>query len=364
MIVRRSRHPPMPRRLEARPAPAHARGPGGDFAGEAPRACPALAAAGRRRPGAGRSGGMRVGARRGTRHGHDHRHHRSHQRHPRPLSADRGPTGQCHRADRRPRARARQLPAQRHRRRVRRAGHGVLKSLRARRGAANVLLLHGGDTFSDDLLGNLTRGEATIALMNALGFQFLALGNHDFDYGAERTRELQAHGQRSRCAPPTSPTRTASRSSASRRRCSSVAGARVAVLALGYHNTDETGSRDNVARPAFRQRHRGRARVGAAAAQHVPTSSSCCRTRDRRSTASWRARCPASTSSSAAHSHDAHLAARTRRRCLAGAGHVGRRGPRRADADAGAGRPRYRRGRADAHAVDRRTPGRPRRRAR
>ncbi len=63
---------------------------------------------------------------------------------------------------------------------------------RRRHGADRVLLLHAGDTFSDDLLGNLTRGVATVRLMNALGFDAMALGNHDFDYGLERTRELQA----------------------------------------------------------------------------------------------------------------------------------------------------------------------------
>ena len=121
----------------------------------------------------------------------------------------------------------------------------AIKALRARHGADNVLLLHGGDTFSDDLLGNLTRGEATIRLMNALGFQFLALGNHDFDYGADRTRELQRIAS--------FPMRAANVTDANGKpflgepaQVFEVAGARVAVLALGYHNTDQTGSRDNV----------------------------------------------------------------------------------------------------------------------
>lgn len=57
----------------------------------------------------------------------------------------------------------------------------AIKDIRAREGAKNVLLLDGGDTFSDDLLGNLTRGEAMIRLMNAVGYDAMALGNHDFD---------------------------------------------------------------------------------------------------------------------------------------------------------------------------------------
>ena len=58
-------------------------------------------------------------------------------------------------------------------------------------GRDNVLLVDGGDTFSDDLLGNLTKGEAMIRLMNAVGYDFMALGNHDFDYGLDRTRQLE-----------------------------------------------------------------------------------------------------------------------------------------------------------------------------
>ena len=121
----------------------------------------------------------------------------------------------------------------------------ALRQMRQRVGAGNVLLLHGGDAFGDDLLGNLTQGEATIQLMNALGFQFLALGNHDFDYGVERTRELQGIAR--------FPMRGANVTDASGSpflgeptQVFEVAGARVAVLALGYHNTDQTGSRDNV----------------------------------------------------------------------------------------------------------------------
>lgn len=126
----------------------------------------------------------------------------------------------------------------------------ALRELRERVGRDNVILLHGGDTFSDDLLGNLTQGEATIRLLNALGFQFLALGNHDFDYGADRTRELQGIAA--------FPMRGANVVDASGKpflgeplRIVSAGGVRVAVLALTYHNTDQTGSPDNVRGLAF-----------------------------------------------------------------------------------------------------------------
>ncbi|MHB1124581.1 MAG: bifunctional metallophosphatase/5'-nucleotidase [Ramlibacter sp.] len=122
---------------------------------------------------------------------------------------------------------------------------GAVRALRQRVGADRLLLLHGGDAFGDDLLANLTRGEATIRLMNALGFQFMALGNHDFDYGAERTRALQDIAR--------FPMRAANVTDAHGRsflgepaQVFQVGGIRVGVLALAYHNTAQTGSPDNV----------------------------------------------------------------------------------------------------------------------
>lgn len=56
----------------------------------------------------------------------------------------------------------------------------------------------GRHVLSNNLLGNLTKGAANIQLMNALGYQFPARGNHDLDYGTARTRELQQRVQCSR----------------------------------------------------------------------------------------------------------------------------------------------------------------------
>ncbi|MEW6613788.1 MAG: bifunctional UDP-sugar hydrolase/5'-nucleotidase [Pseudomonadota bacterium] len=121
----------------------------------------------------------------------------------------------------------------------------AIAQIRRERGPTNVLLLHGGDTFSDDLLGNQTRGEAIIRLMNAVGYQFMALGNHDFDYGVERTRELQRFAR--------FPMRGANVIDQASGRpflgdpavILTAGGLRVGILALGYHNTDQTGSPDN-----------------------------------------------------------------------------------------------------------------------
>ncbi|MCC4227739.1 bifunctional metallophosphatase/5'-nucleotidase [Zunongwangia profunda] len=66
----------------------------------------------------------------------------------------------------------------------------AIKSIRSKKDSASVLLLDGGDTFSDDLLSNITKGEVVISLMNELDYDMMVLGNHDFDYGLSRTKEL------------------------------------------------------------------------------------------------------------------------------------------------------------------------------
>ncbi len=45
----------------------------------------------------------------------------------------------------------------------------------------NVLLLHAGDAFIGDLFFNVYYGAAEFQLMNALGFDAMAVGNHEFD---------------------------------------------------------------------------------------------------------------------------------------------------------------------------------------
>lgn len=67
----------------------------------------------------------------------------------------------------------------------------AIKSIRKEKGNDHIILLDGGDTFSDDQLGNLTKGEAMILMMNKLNYDLMVLGNHDFDYSLERTRELE-----------------------------------------------------------------------------------------------------------------------------------------------------------------------------
>ena len=59
---------------------------------------------------------------------------------------------------------------------------GYLANLRAQN-PEGTLLLDAGDLFQGTLMSNLTEGEVVIDVMNHLGYQATALGNHEFDFG-------------------------------------------------------------------------------------------------------------------------------------------------------------------------------------
>jgi len=63
---------------------------------------------------------------------------------------------------------------------------GYLRNLREARAADGgaVLLLDAGDTFQGGITSNISEGALVIDAYNAMGYDALAVGNHDFDYGA------------------------------------------------------------------------------------------------------------------------------------------------------------------------------------
>ena len=121
----------------------------------------------------------------------------------------------------------------------------AVEDVRRTRGPQNVILLDAGDTFGDQLLSNLTRGEATLRLMDALGYTFMALGNHDYEYTAENTRRLQGLVRFPMRAGNAIVTATGQPFLGDPTTVVTVGGVRVGLLALTYHNTDQTGNRDN-----------------------------------------------------------------------------------------------------------------------
>ena len=66
---------------------------------------------------------------------------------------------------------------------------GYLRNLREARAADGgaVLLLDAGDTFQGGIASNLSEGALVVDAYNALGYDALAVGNHEFEYGAVDT---------------------------------------------------------------------------------------------------------------------------------------------------------------------------------
>ena len=54
----------------------------------------------------------------------------------------------------------------------------------------NVLLVDNGDAIQGDVIGAVSEGELVIDLMNAAGYDYATIGNHEFDYGMDRLAEL------------------------------------------------------------------------------------------------------------------------------------------------------------------------------
>lgn len=122
----------------------------------------------------------------------------------------------------------------------------AIKKVRDEKGSEQVLLVDGGDTFSDDQLANLTKGEAMIRLMNKVNYDLMTLGNHDFDYGLERTRELQQLANFPMRAANIIDEKTQQPIFGEPYIISEKGGVKIAILSLGYRNTPKTGNPNNV----------------------------------------------------------------------------------------------------------------------
>ena len=70
-------------------------------------------------------------------------------------------------------------------------GYAGLAAIRDQLAKKNhVILVDNGDAIQGEPVGTMTTGEALVKLMNAVGYDVLTMGNHEFDYGMERFLEL------------------------------------------------------------------------------------------------------------------------------------------------------------------------------
>ncbi|HAS72636.1 MAG TPA: multifunctional 2',3'-cyclic-nucleotide 2'-phosphodiesterase/5'-nucleotidase/3'-nucleotidase [Clostridiales bacterium UBA8960] len=56
----------------------------------------------------------------------------------------------------------------------------------------NLLLVDAGDTFHGQTIATLNKGESVVKVMNAMMFDVMVPGNHDFNYGQDRLLEIEA----------------------------------------------------------------------------------------------------------------------------------------------------------------------------
>ncbi len=71
-------------------------------------------------------------------------------------------------------------------------GAGKLKTIidREKQANPNTLLFDAGDAFFGSALATITEGKGGLKVMNALGYDAMALGNHEFDFGVPKLQTL------------------------------------------------------------------------------------------------------------------------------------------------------------------------------
>ena len=72
-----------------------------------------------------------------------------------------------------------------------RGGYAKLASVvrQEKVGAKHSILVHTGDAYSPSLLSSMDKGKSTVEMLNAVGVDYMVLGNHEWDFGPEITRE-------------------------------------------------------------------------------------------------------------------------------------------------------------------------------
>lgn len=109
---------------------------------------------------------------------------------------------------------------------------------------AGVLMLDAGDAIGDTMIQDLTKGDAMIQTMREIGYDGMAMGNHEPDFGPQRMAELE---QRSDFPILAANVLNENEEPAFQPYIiKEVNGLKVGILGLGYHNTAETSSQKNV----------------------------------------------------------------------------------------------------------------------
>lgn len=120
----------------------------------------------------------------------------------------------------------------------------VIHKVRQEAGANNVLLLDSGDAIGDTLIAAETKGSAVIRLMNEVGYDAIAIGNHEPDFGIQGLQRLMEQAR--------FPFLAANILTESDKPLSApflikeICDIKIAILGIGYPNTPLTTGRGNV----------------------------------------------------------------------------------------------------------------------
>ena len=60
-------------------------------------------------------------------------------------------------------------------------------SKRKRRDPNIPIFVHVGDAYSPSLLSTMDKGKSAVEMLNAVGVDYMVLGNHEWDFGPEIT---------------------------------------------------------------------------------------------------------------------------------------------------------------------------------
>jgi 2',3'-cyclic-nucleotide 2'-phosphodiesterase (5'-nucleotidase family) len=71
----------------------------------------------------------------------------------------------------------------------------AIRRVRSEVGETNVLLIDAGDAIADTMVASETQGQAVYELLERLGYDAMALGNHEPDFGSNRVEKLSAEGK-------------------------------------------------------------------------------------------------------------------------------------------------------------------------
>ena len=72
-----------------------------------------------------------------------------------------------------------------------RGGHAKLASVvrQEKVGEIHSFLVHAGDAYAPSLLSSMDKGKSAVEMLNAVGVDYMVLGNHEWDFGPENARK-------------------------------------------------------------------------------------------------------------------------------------------------------------------------------